>query len=88
MAKFVAGISSSFLQVVKSIGKQSNISSNLLIQQYYKNSGNMKRKEFEIRTERPTKNKPSQLSGFCFIIYMKEANFILAYTSNMFSISV
>ena len=57
MAKFVAGISSSFLQVVKSIDKQSNISSNLLIQQYYKNLGNMKRKEFELRTESPTKKE-------------------------------
>jgi len=66
MDKFVAGISSSFLQVVKSIGKQSNISSNLLIQQYYKNSGNMKRKEFEIRSIRSTKKKPAQLSGFYY----------------------
>jgi len=70
MDKFVAGISSSFLQVVKSIGKQSNISSNLLIQQYYKNLGNMKRKKFETGTERSTKNKPTQLSGFIVNNYL------------------
>ena len=46
------------------IGKQSNISSSFFIIQTY---NKLFSKKFEIRTVRPTKNKPTQLSGF--IIY-------------------
>ena len=37
-------------------------------------------KKFEIRTERPTKNKPTQLSGF---LYYCKISFLLTTTSSV-----